>query len=253
MNELVLKPTELKQYLASKQTQIESALPRTIGIQRFMSGVYTLMRTPSLRACTTESIVGGMLLAAQSGLELNTVMGQAWLVPFWNDSKKVKEAQFILGYRGIVDLGYRSGGVADIVAREVYEGDKFDFEYGLHPKLMHKPNLKERGEITAFYALARLTTKGAPFEVLDISQVLAKKEAALKKAKDPKNPMLPWNAHFVAMGRKSCITPLKPWLPLSVELRRPMDYDEAVIELPPDPEQDLSASWEEYQEGEVEG
>ena len=81
------------------------------------------------------------MVSAQLGLEPGT-LGYCYLVPYQNKKTGQLEIQFQLGYKGILELVRRSGQVENIEARVVYEKDKFDFEYGLTPKLVHKPALK---------------------------------------------------------------------------------------------------------------
>lgn len=56
-----------------------------------------------------------MMQAAQLGVEPNTPIGQAYLIPYGN------QVQFQLGYKGLIDLAYRSGEVQSIQAHEVHE------------------------------------------------------------------------------------------------------------------------------------
>ena len=48
-----------------------------------------------------------------------------------------------MGYKGLLDLAYRSGEVSVIQAHVVCEGDEFEHTLGLEPTLVHKPALKE--------------------------------------------------------------------------------------------------------------
>jgi recombinational DNA repair protein RecT len=50
------------------------------------------------------------------------------------------QAKFIPGYRGLIVLARRSGEISNIYAEAVYEGDRFEVELGLTPKLLHVPN-----------------------------------------------------------------------------------------------------------------
>src|SRR5207237_3100542 len=84
--------------------------------------------------------------------------------------------EFIVGYRGYVELAFRSGLVKDVSASLVYKGESFDFREGTRPFLDHVPlspddrarkNMDgDSGTIIAAYAVARLKTGGAPFKVI---------------------------------------------------------------------------------------
>ncbi len=92
------------------------------------------------------------------GLEPNTQLGQAYLLPYKN--KGITECQFQIGYKGLIDLGYRNPQMQIISAQAVYENDKFEYELGLNPRLEHRPALEERGEVRLFYGLFKLTNGG---------------------------------------------------------------------------------------------
>ena len=61
------------------------------------------------------------------------------------------EAQFQLGYRGLIDLARRTGEITSVYAHEVYEGDEFEYSYGLDKDLKHKPiGEEDESKITHF-------------------------------------------------------------------------------------------------------
>lgn len=79
------------------------------------------------------------------------------MIPYKN--KGQIECQFQLGYKGMITLAYRNPDIQTIQAQTVYENDEFIFEYGLNPKLIHRPAVTDRGEPVYFYALFK-TIKG---------------------------------------------------------------------------------------------
>ena len=144
----------LRAYMAKMKGEIAKALPSVITPERFTRIVTTAISSnPKLAETTPESFLGAMMTAAQLGLEPNTPLGQAYLIPFRNHGKL--ECQFQLGYKGLIDLAYRSGQVSIIQAHEVREGDEFSYEFGLDPKLTHKPALHDRGDVFCYYAIFR--------------------------------------------------------------------------------------------------
>ena len=71
-----------------------------------------LSKDPKLQECTPQSFLGAMMQAAQLGVEPNTPLGQAYLIPYRNTGQM--ECQFQIGYRGLIDLAYRSGEITSI-------------------------------------------------------------------------------------------------------------------------------------------
>ena len=126
----------MQSYIKSMEGEIKKALPSVITPERFTRMVLSAISTnPKLGSCTPTSFLGAMMSAAQLGLEPNTPLGQAYILPYQN--KGTLEAQFQLGYKGLIDLAYRSGEVELVQAHIVYENDTFECEFGLNAKLKH--------------------------------------------------------------------------------------------------------------------
>lgn len=213
----------LRDELLERKGFLEATLPRTVDAERFIRMVLTTVRlNPGLQECSPMSIVTGAVLSALYGLEIGP-MGHAYLVPFRNNRTNTKEAQFILGYKGMIDLARRSGELGLIEAREVHEHDEFDFAFGLEPRLTHTPTLGDRGEIVAFYGVARLRNG----EVL--SHVMSKREVDAYRARSRAKDNGPWVTDYAPMGCKTVIRRMWRWLPQSVEAKEVMQLDERVI------------------------
>jgi recombination protein RecT len=160
------------------------------------------------------------------------VLGHAYLVPFWNSKKRRKDVQVIVGYKGLVDLARRSGQIISVAAHAVYEHDLFDFEYGLEEKLSHRPARGDRGEVIAFYAVAKMKEGGHAFEVMWREEVDAIRDASQNayrkgnKGEMVPNKMSPWWDHYESMGRKTVLRRLAKYLPLSVEFATAVTMEE---------------------------
>ena len=208
--------------LKRMHTQIEKALPSVITPERFTRIALTAYsRNEKLQECTAESFLGSMMQAAQLGVEPNTPLGQAYLIPYRN--KGVMEVQFQLGYRGMIDLAYRSGEVQNIQAHEVYENDTFEYELGLNPKLRHVPALKDRGEVILYYAVFKLTNGGVGFEVMSKEDV-----EAFAKKKSKTYGTGPWQSDFDAMAKKTLVKRLLKFAPLKSDFVRAVTADETI-------------------------
>lgn len=208
--------------LKRMHTQIEKALPSVITPERFTRIALTAYsRNEKLQECTAESFLGSMMQAAQLGVEPNTPLGQAYLIPYRN--RGVMEVQFQLGYRGMIDLAYRSGEVQNIQAHEVYENDTFEYELGLEPKLRHVPALKDRGDVILYYAVFKLTNGGVGFEVMSKEDV-----EAFAKKKSKTYGTGPWQSDFDAMAKKTLVKRLLKFAPLKSDFVRAVTTDETI-------------------------
>lgn len=206
-----MKPKEQVKYLLEKnKSAIAAAAPRHFNAERLLKVAQTAVTTtPALLECYLPTLLGGIIQCGQMGLEPNTVLGHAYLVPFRNKKKNRQDVQILVGYKGLIDLARRSGQVQSIAAHAVRKGDLFEFQYGLEEKLRHIPAEGERGEITHFYAVAHMKDGGHAFEVMTKKQV--------EKIRDSGNRNPVWSDHFEEMGRKTAIRRLAKYLPLSVE------------------------------------
>ena len=101
-------PHSIKDWVKVMEPAIKKALPSVITPERFTRMVMTAISSnPKLAECTPASFCGAMMQAAQLGLEPNTPLGQAYLIPYRNHGKL--ECQYQTGYKGLITLAYRSG------------------------------------------------------------------------------------------------------------------------------------------------
>lgn len=206
-------------YLDKMMPAISSVLPKHVTADRMSRIALNVIRSnPKLLECDVNSLMGAVMEAAKLGLEPG-IMGQAYLIPF-EKKKKIGnewvteriEAQFIIGYRGLIDLVRRSGQISTIEAREIHENDEFDYEYGLEDKLYHKPKLNDRGNVIGYYAKARMKDGGYSFLVVSVKDM----EKHRDKYSKSKN-FGPWKDEFDAMAKKTVLRQLIKYLPISIE------------------------------------
>lgn len=231
MQEAEKKDNSMVGLIRRMEPQIRKALPSVITPERFTRIVLTaLSSNPKLQACTPMSVMGAMMQAAQLGVEPNTPLGQAYLIPYNRNTQddngnwiKIMECQFQLGYKGLIDLAYRSGEVSSIQAHEVHENDTFTYEYGLEPKLRHVPAQTDRGPVTFYYAVLKLKNGGVGFEVMSRDDV---ETFARKKSKAYNNG--PWKTDFDEMAKKTVLKKVLKYAPLKTEFARAVASDESV-------------------------
>ena len=110
------EPQTIKDWIKVMEPAIKKALPSVITPERFTRMALTAISVnPKLAECTPKSFMGSLMNAAQLGLEPNTPLGQAYLIPYKN--KGNMEVQFQIGYKGLIELAYRSGEFANIYAK----------------------------------------------------------------------------------------------------------------------------------------
>ena len=189
----------------------------------FRSALSALNNNPKLQECTQMSFLAALMNAAQLGLEPNTSLGQAYLIPYKN--KGVLECQFQIGYKGMIDLVYRNEMVQTVQAHCVYKNDDFKYELGLDPKLQHVPAFQDRGELVAVYAMFRLQNGGFGFEVMSRGDVDA---YAARYSQGIDSSYSPWKSSYEEMAKKTVIKRVLKYAPVKTDFVRAMSVDHAI-------------------------
>lgn len=210
----------LRDSVKAAESQFALALPKHVDSGRFLRAALTALNTvPKLAECTEQSVLAGLMQAAQLGLEVADVRGQAYLIPRWDAKAGQNKATFQLGYRGMIDLAARAGITVD--CDTIYEHDTYDYQRGTDARLYHKPTLGDPGEPVAYYAVAHFADGRKPaFLLMSVAQVMKHRDQ-FASAKNRQGDIYgPWVEHFDAMALKTVIRRLLDKLPTSVELRQ---------------------------------
>ena len=220
----ITKDTSIQDMIKIMEPEIKKALPSVITPERFMRiAISALNNTPQLRQCTPISFISALLNSAQLGLEPNTPLGQAYLIPYKN--KGVIECQFQIGYKGLIDLAYRNGNMQTIQAHTVYSNYLFQYEYGLEPKLIHRPDFSDRGELVYFYGLFRTQNGGYGFSVMSKAEMDCYAKT-YSKAFD--SSFSPWKTAYEEMAKKTVIKQALKYAPIATEFHRALSSDETI-------------------------
>ena len=209
----------MQQMLKAMEAEISKALPSMVSSERFQRLALTAFSgNTKLQQCEAKSFIAAMMQSAQLGLEPNTPLGQAYLIPYGN------QVQFQVGYKGMLELAQRSGKIKTIYAHEVRENDEFDIDYGLEQQLKHKPLLKgDRGQVIGYYAVYHTVDAGYSFVFMTKDEVL---QFAQIKSKTFRNG--PWQTDFDAMAKKTVIKQLLKYAPISIEMQKAITSDSTV-------------------------
>ena len=204
--------------------ELKKALPSGLTYERFVRiSLSALNNTPELKNCTPMSFISALLNAAQLGLEPNSPLGQAYLIPY--KQKNQLFCQFQIGYKGLIDLAYRSGQIQTIQAQVVYENDFFEYEYGLNPVLVHRPAFSDRGEPVYFYGLYKAINGGFGFSVMSKAEMDA---FATAYSKGIGSSYSPWKTNYSDMARKTVIKQALKYAPIKTEVQKDLLTDETI-------------------------
>ena len=237
---LAKKPPSLQQLLDASKHQIAMALPRHMDADRMIRVAITaVQKQPLLAKCTQMSIIGCVIEASQLGLYPDGILGDAYLVPYWNSKAGGYLAQLQPGYRGLINLARRSGQVSAVYSEPVYACDKFKIELGTAHTIEHVPNYDDaqRGVdkdedgiplgLRGVYAVVNFKDGTSDFEYMPLFQILKIRDNSKSKNREG-DVVGPWVSHFEEMARKTPIRRLAKRLPLSPEFQKAAVLDEYV-------------------------
>lgn len=218
------KSMSIADMIKAMEPEIRRALPSVITPERFTRmALSALNTTPKLGECNQMSFLGALMNAAQLGLEPNTSLGQAYLIPYKNKGRL--DCQFQIGYKGLLDLVYRNPDIQTVQAQCVYENDLFEYELGLEPKLVHKPATSDRGELILAYALWKSKNGGFGFEVMSKKDIDAH---AKKFSQSYGSNYSPWKTNYEEMAKKTVIKKCLKYAPLKTDFANALTNDETI-------------------------
>lgn len=118
----------------SYQKLINNTIKDPNRARRFVSAIVSAVAVnPALQECTPQTILSGALLGESLNLSPSPQLGQYCLVPFKQKEKRDRNgnvispectnAQFVLGYKGLVQLALRSGQYKRLNVVSVKDGE----------------------------------------------------------------------------------------------------------------------------------
>jgi recombination protein RecT len=183
-----------------------------------------ISRNPRLVQCSRESVLVAVMDAVQVGLEPGGPLGHAYLVPYRNGKTGQFEAQTQIGYKGYLELAWRSGHFAQPPwVQLVHESDHFVLDLGSgnppEHRFDHKLSPEERGPVVGGYCVARFTNGGTHTEYMSIAEIEGIRDRS--KAKDHG----PWKTDEAQMMRKTIIRRARHYWPISTEFAQAAEVD----------------------------
>jgi len=137
-----------------------------------------------------------------------------------------------LGYQGLLELCYRYGKYKHITAEVVYEGDDFEYQYGIEQILSHIPKGLKGAKPTHVWALYELGNGGERFVVWTWDEAMAHGEEFSDSFNKDKPWASPWLSNETSqeeMAKKSVLKSLLKYAPKSVEIASAAVSDEHVV------------------------
>lgn len=214
------------------QKMINNTLQDPKRAQRFIASITSAVATnPALQECDPPTILSGALLGESLGLSPSPQLGQYYLVPFQNNKKGCKDAQFVLGYKGYVQLALRSGYYKhlNVIAVKAGELVRFDplteeVEINLNSDELSRENSASIGYLATFeYLNGFRKTIYWSRDKMEAHALRYSKGYAAKKG------YTFWEKDFDAMAFKTMLRQLiSKWGIMSIDLQTAFEQDTMV-------------------------
>jgi len=215
------RPTVLGEYIQEKRDAIATTLGKAIDPNRFVQvALLMVTKNPDLWKCSKESVLLAIMESARVGLYLDNK--EATIIPYYDKNTQQTHAEFMPMVQGIIRLMLRSEDGLKVESRLVREGDDFDFEYGLEPKLTHKPKSLS-GPVTHAYATVFRKDVDPQFEVMDREEL----DLAQATSRAPNSPAYKnWPGE---MDRRTVVKRISKYVDLSDEAALAIAVDHALF------------------------
>jgi len=185
--------------IAKDDSEAEIKRAEKIFMQEASYAMQFFAENDYLTACAKndpEAVIDAMINLASSGLSLNPVTKLGYLIPM---DKKVR---FWASYMGKREIVMSTGMVKDTYAKLVYEGDKFEIQYGQDGHLTHVPDpwAEQKAEnIKGGYWYCELNNSAVKFGTMNADEI----ESIRKRAPSAGASHSPWKSDWEQMALKT--------------------------------------------------
>ena len=201
--------------------------------ETFMASIISAVQTnPSLQECTNSSILSGALLGESLKLSPSPQLGHFYLVPYKDNKQGITQAQFLLSYKGYIQLAIRSGQNRKLNVVPIKQGEliKFDaLNEDIEVNMIDDEEAREKLPTIGYYAMFELVNgfRKAMFWSKAKMEAHANKYSSGYRAK---KGYTFWEKDFDSMACKTMLRQLiSKWGIMSIELQKAYDADMAVI------------------------
>ena len=221
------KPATIKSFFDNPQVakRFEDIIgDKTRSIQ-FVSSVLQIANGNNyLKNADPLTIYNAALMAATLNLPINQNLGFAYIVPYNNKKENRQEAQFQIGYKGVIQLAQRSGQYKSINVTEIYENQFKSFNY-LTEELDANFSVQGTGKIVGYACYLEMISG---FQKTTYWTVEQAQSNGRKYSKTFNNG--PWKTDFDAMAKKTVLkNTISKWGILSIEMQTAIKVDQAIL------------------------
>ena len=167
------------------------------------------------------TVIQSALKAAAYNLPIDKALGFAYVVPFFNSKTGKREAQFILGYRGMIQLANRTGAYEKLNVVDVREGELKSFDRlteDVEVEWIQDEEQRERLPIIGYLGYFRLINGFEKKIYMSVGAIDAHERKFRKGGKG--RPAI-WNDNYDAMACKTVLRRLiSKWGLMSIDYQK---------------------------------
>lgn len=194
----------------------------------FISSIIALSSANGmLKNAEPNSIISAAMMAATLDLPINANFGFAYVVPY-KDYKQNDQvfAQFQLGYKGMIQLAFRSGMYLTINADMIYEGEIYSTDRVSGQ--LRITGAKTSDTVVAYFAYFKMTNGFEKSVVMTKTEMEKHAQKYSKSYDSPKGSI--WKSNFNEMAMKTVLRRLiGRFGAMSVQMQQAYTADQAVI------------------------
>lgn len=225
---------------AGVMTKLNSVLGSEKKAAAFASSVISVANGNSLlRNANPMTVLGSAMVAATLDLSVVPTLGMAYIVPYKG------QAQFQLGWKGLVELAMRSGQYKNIIVEEVHDGElvrknKFTGDYEFDE------DAKKSDTVIGYMASFMLTNGFSKTIYWTIDEVKAHANKFSQAYRGGRNT--PWVTDFDAMAKKTVLKSLlSKFGPKSLQMQQAVVFDQASVKPKTDESGDMDLNIDAFE------
>ena len=197
-----------------------------------------VVTTPALAECEASTIVSGGLLGETLNLSPSPQLGQYYLVPFKDNKTGTSKAQFVLGYKGYIQLAVRSGYYKKLNVMPIKQGELISFdplEEEITVNLIQDEREREQTPTMGYYAMFEYVNgfrKALYWSKEKMESHALKYSQGYRGDKKKGTAWTFWSKDFDGMACKTMIRQLiSKWGIMSIDLQTAVETDNGAIKM----------------------
>lgn len=210
--------------------ELRRMAPKYVNPSRLIAlAIEAKMRNPLLANCSPISVLNFCKICAERGTD-RIGAGGMWAVPFYNSKTKTFDMTPIPDWRFIVETAKKAKAIKHATAAAIFEGDTYEIEQGLEPKLVHRPVVgPARGKPIIAYCAYTLPDGSRDFDFMEWAEIISIRDRTNAwKSHIEKGTSNPWVTDEIEQGKKTVVKrAMKIFQGASPELTALLDLDNA--------------------------